>query len=255
MPFRHKVTDPHTGKMTISDPRTGEKTIVDPRELNTRIITNVPYMRRYGMRLKEPRQMLQSLPDLDTDWHDWKYEEYVHHGERSIKSSSSSGSEAANRPSAITPISRLSQELLIIILSFLPPLAQLSTRLSSPIFYHCVSGNGSRSSSSSKVQPLFSLIYTLRTHHHLKIRQQCRQICDSWLQQHRSNIRRGMTPRTLSCFACGTRYPRFFYSDEEAVKLSGCRVCPGCSGSARWAWGSMPFLVRVANGDYRGVIR
>lgn len=34
----------------------------------------------------------------------------------------------------------------------------------------------------------------------------------------------------MTCFGCGICYPRSFYSDKEALKLSGRSKCPGCSG-------------------------
>lgn len=127
-----------------------------PQRPDLRMITDVHYMRLYGMCLREPRRMVECRPSLDTTWYHWKSEEYMH-GATSIKGSqeaSNSGraSEATNR--FLTSLDRLPPELLTLILSILPVLAQLCARLSCPTFYYC---GGSQS--------LFSLICSLRFHH------------------------------------------------------------------------------------------
>ncbi|KAL8833490.1 MAG: hypothetical protein Q9170_004235, partial [Blastenia crenularia] len=135
----------------------GKATVVNPDRMerprgDMRIIKDISYMKLHGLSIKEPRQTLRTLPNADSTWHDWKHAEYVN-----AATGHQTGQEAPNpeppkdtSSTRITPLTRLPRELLDLILTFLPDVAQLSARLSCPEFYYC---GGS--------QPRFSLIYTL----------------------------------------------------------------------------------------------
>ncbi|KAI4184004.1 MAG: hypothetical protein LQ346_006205 [Caloplaca aetnensis] len=184
-----------------------------------RILTDVEYMQKHGLALKEARRTPCTRPGPNPVWHDWKQEEYLYaltNSSRADRESSPEADRAAHDGEAkdwVSPLVRLPHELLDLTLSFLPKDAELNLRLSCPALYHRYG-----------MQTGFYLLYNLRIDPDPGVRQRSRWTAKSWLQRppgHR------LSAGSLPCSVCGTSHPRPFLSEREATKRLSPRVCYG----------------------------
>ena len=215
------------------------------------MITDIPYMRQYGSSLKEARQITcyrHVEPSSTTTWHAWKHDEYYNTysaPQRNIGSTRDIAPDLDGRAAdgSPPPLALLPSELLDLILSFLPQDAELSLRLSCPELYHrCGS------------QSLFSLMYTLRVDPDPDVRRRCRWVSTFLFERFHHGTVTSTSARqgwpALPCYPCGTRHPRSFFSEDEAVKLSGRRACR--IGMPHWHHHALPAAGHCAPHDWWG---
>ncbi|KAL8902271.1 MAG: hypothetical protein Q9207_004806 [Kuettlingeria erythrocarpa] len=212
-------------RLRVRYPAHGEDLCVVPppptpgkRRTDYRIITDVEYMQKHGLALKDARRVPCPRPDLNPVWHDWKQEEYSYARANSSKANRESlpdvdrlaHDEDATNP--VSPLLRLPHELLDLILSFLPKDAELNLRLSCPALYHHYG-----------MQTGFYLTYNLRIDPDPGVRQRSRWTAKSWPRMHPYRVYAGSLP----CSVCWTSHPRPFLAEKEVTKRLSPRVCYG----------------------------